>query len=309
LNWKPNGLHIPYYTAKERGYYEYEGLNLKNIESGKGSDFSAKQAGLGNTEFAITSSDQVVNINSRNLSPKSVGVVMQKSPVVLFTVRENFDEKLTRVSQLEGAKVGTGPGMVRILTKLILEKQGLLNSVEIVDTGYDTVQQLLAGKIDAAGGVFADAVDAEHQDYTADTIRVAHSLPSHGHVIAVKSGFAADHSETVRAFLRATARGIAWADKNPEQATDYLIAANPSLEASRANERDKWKRMSSGFMKSDAVRESGWGWNQATAWATTKEALASADLLGGPVNVDNVWTNKYLDTDYEYIGSFTDKTE
>src|SRR5699024_2876495 len=172
LNWKPNGLHVPYYSAKAEGFYDDEGLSISKIKTGQGSDFSAKQAALGNENFAVTSSDQAMNIASRGLSPLVVGVVMQKSPVVVFTTREEFGEKFTNVGQLEGKKVGTGPGMVRILTKLLLKRNGVLDSVEIVDTGHDTVQRLLAGEIDAAGGAFGDAVSVRHACLTTSSTPV-----------------------------------------------------------------------------------------------------------------------------------------
>ena len=306
LNWKPNGLHVPYYAAKAEGFYDEEELTVSNIQAGQGSDFSAKQVGLGNNDFAITSSDQAVNVASRKLSPLAVGVVMQKSPVVVFTARENFGEAFTNIDQLEGKTVGTGPGMVRVLTKLLLERNGVRDSVKIVDTGYDTVQQLLAGKIDAAGGAFGDAVDARHQGYTTDSIPVASAVPAYGHVVATEHSFADENPDTVRAFLRATAHGAAWASNNPKRALDHLVDAVPVLSQSRASQRDTWDLLRTQYMFSPALRNHGWGWSNANPWRLTRNALQSADLLGGNVDPATVWTNDYLDTDDKYIGSYAE---
>ncbi|MFB6102236.1 MAG: ABC transporter substrate-binding protein [Haloplanus sp.] len=306
LNWKPSGLHMPYFVAKANGFYEEEGLSLSSIETGEGSTFSAKQAGLGNVEFAVTSSDQVLNINSRGLSPLSVGVVMQKSPAVVFSTRETFGGKLTSVDQLAGKTVGTGPGMVRVLTTLLLEEAGVREDVEMVDTGYDTVQQLLSGKIDAAGGVFGDAISAEAQDYTVDSIAVGDTIPSYGHVLATNRDWADSNPAAVRAFLRGTARGAAWAQQRPGKATDLLVEANGVLEESRAQQRRKWETMAQEFMLGDAVTEHGWGWSEAEPWRVVHDALAGADALGGDVDPSTVWTNEYLDTDSRYVGSYTD---
>jgi NitT/TauT family transport system substrate-binding protein len=306
LNWKPSGLHVPYYAAAAQGFYEAEGLNLEAIEAGQGSDFSAKQVGLGNTAFAVTSSDQVLNVNSRELSPLSVGVVMQKSPVVVFSTRGTLGAELSAADQLSGRTVGTGPGMVRVLTELFLERSGIRSDVELVDTGFDTVQQLLAGKIDAAGGVFGDAISAEAQGYETDSLGVAETVPAYGHVLATGAEFAEENPGTVRAFLRATARGAAWARENVEEGVDALVEANGSLAESRAQQREKWVRMADEHVTSETVREHGWGWSAAEPWATTAEALAGADSLGGEVDPDAVWTNDYLDTDSEYIGDYAD---
>ena len=308
LNWKPSGLHAPYYAARARGYYEEEGLSLSSIESGQGSDFSATQAGLGNAPFAVTSGDQVLNVNSRDLSPRSVAVVMQRSPVVLFAAREHFGGPLSDAAQLEGATIGTGPGMVRLLTELFLRRAGLVDSVELVNTGFDTVQQLLAGKVDAAGGVFGDVVDARHQDYAVDLLPVASAIPSYGHVIATAATFAEENPRTVRAFLRATARGSAWAHRNPGAATDHLVEAVPALAESRGRQRDKWTLMADDFVLSPAVREHGWGWSEPAPWRTLHGALADADALGGDVDPAAVWTNDYLDLDAPAVGTYAERS-
>jgi len=306
LNWKPSGLHVPYFAAKANGFYEAEGLTLGEIRTGEGSTFSAKQTGLGNVDFAVTSSDQVLNVNSRDLSPLSVGVVMQKSPAVVFSTRDTFGGELTSVDQLSGKTVGTGPGMVRMLTSLLLEQAGVREDVEMVDTGYDTVQQLLSGEIDAAGGVFGDAISAEAQGYTVDSLAVGDSIPSYGHVLATNREWAGNNAEAVRAFLRGTARGAAWAHGRPDEATDLLVEANGVLEESRDQQQRKWERMANGFMTGDAVAEHGWGWSTSEPWRVIHDALAGADALGGEVDPSSVWTNEYLDTDYRFVGSYTD---
>jgi NitT/TauT family transport system substrate-binding protein len=305
LNWKPSGLHIPYYAAKERGYYEEEGITLGEIKAGEGSDFSARQVGLGNTDFGITSSDQLLNINTRDLSPTCVGVIMQRSPVVVFTVRDQFGEELTEPDQLAGATVGSGPGMVRLMTRSYLDLHGLLDGVEYVDTGFDTVQQVLTGEVDAVGGVFGDAVDARNQGATVDVLKVHNAIPSYGHVIATHESVMSDNPETVRGFLRGTARGAAWAHNNPEDATDSLVDAVPELAEVRTNQREKWTELATGYMLSETVTEDGWGWNDPQPWERTHEILANGDVLDGEVDPESVWTNEYLDTDDEYINGYT----
>ncbi|WP_158057492.1 ABC transporter substrate-binding protein [Halorussus halophilus] len=309
LNWKPSGLHVPYYVAESKGFYDEEGVSLGGIESGQGSDFSAKQVGLGNTAFAVTSADQLLNVNSRGLSAQSVGVVMQRSPVVVFTTRETFGGELTSADQLAGKTVGTGPGMVRLLTKLLLERKGVRSDVTLTDTGFDTVQQLLAGKIDAAGGVFGDAVVARQKANAVSSIPVAEAIPSYGHVLATKSAFAQNNPETVRGFLRATARGAAWATDNPKRATDVLVSANPSLKPTRSVQREKWEQMAREYVLSNAVRDHGWGWSRPQPWATMHRALDDANLLGGAVEPNSVWTNEYLDPDAKFVGRYASQVE
>lgn len=305
LNWRISGLHAPYFAAQSQGFYEEEGFESVTIESGEGSDFAAQQVALGNTEFGVSSSDQVLGVNAGDLSPLAVGVVMQRSPVVVFSSREQFGDELTDPSQLSGATVGSGPGMVRQMVRGYFDASDVTD-VEYVDTGFDTVQRLLAGEIDAAGGVFGDVVDARHQGAEVDVLSVHDAVPSYGHTVTVGESFAEENPETVTAFLRATARGAVWADRNPEGAIDALVDAQGELAEVRENQRDKWDLMRSEYMLSETVREEGWGWNEPEPWQRTYETLDAADFFDGSVDPDAVYTNEYIDTDAEHIADYAD---
>lgn len=306
LNWRISGLHAPYFAALSNGFYEEEGFDEVEIESGQGSDFAAQQVAIGNTEFAISSSDQVLNVASRELSPRCVGVVMQHNPVVLFAPADRFDE--FEPGALGGVTVGSGPGMVRQMAEAYLEHHGVLEDVEYVDSGFDTVQQLLTGEIDVAGGVFSDVVDAEHQGEEIERLAVGDAIPSYGHQVAVDAGFAEENPETVRSFLRATARGAVEADRDPEAAIDALVDRQPELEEVRENQRDKWDLMREEYMPSPAVEANGWGWSEPEPWERTHETLDEGGFFEGEVDPDTVWTNALLDTEYEYIADYVDLT-
>lgn len=308
LNWNMSGLHVPYVAARENGFYEEEGIEEVELESGDGSDFAANQAGLGNVEFAISSSDQILTVNSEGLSPLAVGIVMQRNPNVVFADRDEFGE-LTDAQQLEGATVGSGPGMVRTMTEAFLDHHSVLDSVDYVDAGFDTVQQLLGGEIDAAGGVFSDVVDAEHQGGEIDVLEIQDAVPSYGHLITTDESFAEDHPDTVSAFLRATARGAVWGVENPEAAIDALVDVQPELGEVRTNQADKWAEMHEGYMRSETVATEGWGASASEPWDETYETLTEAGVLENDVDPDDVWTNEYLDTDDEYISEYAALTE
>ncbi|WP_121742089.1 ABC transporter substrate-binding protein [Natronorubrum halophilum] len=305
LNWRIGALHAPYVAARENGFYADEGFADVALEGGDGSDFAANQAGLGNVEFAISSSDQLLNVNSRGLSPRCVAVVMQRNPNVVFATRDGFGE-LTDPEQLEGATVGSGPGMVREMTRAYLDRHGVLESVEYVDAGFDTVQQLLAGDLDAAGGVFGDVVDAEHQGVEIDALSVDDTIRSYGHLVATDEAFAAEHETTVRSFLRATARGAVWASENPEDAIDALVDVQPELGEVRENQLDKWDRMAAEYMLSDAVAERGWGVSEPEPWEQTYETLDSAGVFEDDVDPETVWTNDYLDDEDEHTAEYAE---
>lgn len=306
LNWQLGGLHTPYVVARERGYYAEEGINLENIERGQGSDFSATQVGLENVDFGVTSGDQVLAVTDEGLAPRCVAVVMQRGPVVLFTDRDAFGERLDEPDQLAETTVGSGPGMVRTMTEAYLEYHGLSDDVTVADAGADVVQQLLTGEVDVGAGVFSDVVDARHQGGEIDELSVAADVPAYGHVIATHDELIDTAPALVEGVLRATARGAAWAGTEPAAATDLLVEAEPELEPVRENQRDKWEALANEYMLSEAVETNGWGVSDENVWDATAEVLADHDLVDDALDPQTVWTNEYLDTDDEYVGGFAD---
>lgn len=232
---------------------------------------------------------------------------MQRGPVVVFTDRDEFGEELEEPSQLEGTTIGSGPGMVQLMTQAYLDQHDLTDDVELADAGADTVQQLLVGEVDVAAGVFSDVVDARHQDATIDELSVGDEISSYGHVIATSESFLEENPDTVRAFLRGTAQGCAWAADDVEGATDILVDAEPELEETRENQRDKWDVLQSEYLVSDDVEEHGWGWNDDEVWQSVEDVLSSGEFLESEVDPDAVWTNDYLDGDDEYVGNFTEQ--
>ncbi|MFC6718061.1 ABC transporter substrate-binding protein [Natrialbaceae archaeon GCM10025810] len=306
LNWNMSGLHVPYVAARENGFYEEEGFADVEIENGDGADFAANQAGLGNVEFAISSADQILAVNAEELSPVSVGIVMQRNPNVVFADRNSFG-RLDDPERLEGATVGSGPGMVRTMTEAFLDHHGVLDGVEYVDTGFDTVQQVLNGDVDAAGGVFSDVVDAEHQGGEIDVLEIESAVASYGHLVATDRRFAERNADAVSGFLRATARGTAWAAENPDEAIDHLVDVHPELEETRENQAAKWERMYAEYLLSDAVEADGWGASGSGPWTETYETLSAADAIENDVDPESVWTNEYLDGDAEYVSDFAER--
>ena len=52
LNWVPGGDHVPYYYAKQMGWYKDAGIDL-NIEPGKGSAVAVQKVGAGVNQIGL----------------------------------------------------------------------------------------------------------------------------------------------------------------------------------------------------------------------------------------------------------------
>ncbi|WP_246998780.1 ABC transporter substrate-binding protein [Halosolutus gelatinilyticus] len=313
LNWEPNGFQAPYFLARERGFYGDEGLDVRFVE-GHGSPFAAERAAKGRAEFALAGASAVLSVQSRGLDPLAVAAVTGKTPAAIYTLRDVFGEPLERPAQLVGRTIAPSATKTRILTAQLLEDEGIRDEVELLgvdDHTHHRVQhKLLDGEVDAAVGVVTNGYELEREhDRTADELPIGNHLDVYGMTIVSSPEFARENPETVRAFLRATARGWATATRDPEAAIDVLVERNATLERRRPVERRKFETAATDLQFTDAVRRRGWGTHDGDRWRTLGRTLSETDLLEGDVDPKAVWTNDFVDRDAEVIRDYAGRVE
>ncbi len=307
LNWEPNGFQAPYFLAREQGFYAEEGLDVRFVE-GHGSPFAAEQAGQGRREFALAGGSAVLSVRSQGVDPLAVAAVTQQTPAAIYTLRDVFGERLTDPQQLAGRTVAPSATKTRILTAQLLESTGIREEVELLPvdehTHHRVQHKLLDGEVDAAVGVVTNGLELEREyDRPADELPIGEYLDVYGMTLVTSPEFARENDDTVRSFLRATARGWAAATKDPTGAIDALVARNATLERTREIEQAKFETAAADLQFTPHVRKMGWGHHDADRWRSLAGTLADTDLLDGPVDPDAAWTNEFLDdappiTDY-----------
>jgi NitT/TauT family transport system substrate-binding protein len=313
LNWEPNGFQAPYFLARQKGFYEAEGLDVQFVE-GQGSPFAAEQTASGRTDLGLAGASAVLSVQSAGFDPLAVAAVTQKTPAAIYTLRDNFGTTLKRPEQLAGTTIAPSATKTRILTAQLLENAGIRDSVELLSvdphTHHRVQYQLLDGEVDVAVGVVTNGIELEREyDRTTDELPIGEYLSIYGMTIVTNPAFADEKPETVRAFLRATARGWATATNDPEAAIDALVARNATLERQRAIETLKFETAANDLQFTEHVRTAGWGNHDRERWDTLGETLSETELLDGRIETDEIWTNAFLDVDSEPIRTYSDRID
>ncbi|WP_129113507.1 ABC transporter substrate-binding protein [Halegenticoccus tardaugens] len=305
LNWEPNGFQAPYFLARARGFYEEEGLDVQFVE-GHGSPFAAEQAARGRADVGLAGASAVLSKQSEGFDPLAVATVTKKTPAAIYTLRDVFGEPLTHPEQLAGRTVAPSATKTRILAAQLLEDVGIRDRVELLsvdpNTHHRVEHKLLDGSVDAAVGVVTNGVELERDHgRTADELPIGDYLGVYGMTLVTNRRFATANPETMRSFLRATARGWAEATTDPAAAIEALVARNATLERRRVIEMRKFEVAADGLQFTEHVRTDGWGAHDAERWHRLGSMLSETALLDGPIDPDAVWTNEYLDTDAPVI--------
>jgi NitT/TauT family transport system substrate-binding protein len=123
--------------------------------------------------------------------------------------------------------------------------------------------------------------------------------------IVANPEYAAENPETVRAFLRASARSWADAVADPTAAIDAVVDRNADLAYTREIERRKLDWMLDRFVEYDTFAER-WGTHDGDRWAELVDRMAEMNALQNPVDAESVWTDEYLD-DSPAITEFLDR--
>ena len=144
----------------------------------------------------------------------------------------------------------------------------------IIPIGAD-MSPLMTGQVDAVTGWLTNttalkALGAERVDMALwDTGVKLYALPYYATTKTLQ-----EKSDALAGFLRAAAKGWAWADKNRDQAVDMLVKQYPNL--NRADERVAADVML-GYSFGDVARAQGWGAMDPAVW---QEQIALYSELG-----------------------------
>jgi NitT/TauT family transport system substrate-binding protein len=299
LNWKPNPTQAGYFVARERGFYAEEGLDVELV-SGQGGGFAAKQVGLGNYDVGLGGGVAVLQARANDLSVQAVAGPQQASNAALFTVAEQFDGPFEQPSDLEGTRIAVVSGSSKTKTYIqsMLNQEGIRDSVELVSVGTEQqTSNLLAGNVDVGTGIFSNALALEMQGYDASLMLIGDHTPTVGRRAFTRPSYAQENPDTVRSFLRATARGWAWASNNPEAAEDVMIDIKPELKESRELGIAKIKYTAKNLILTEDVAENGWGWQSGDTWETVYDTLTDAEVLSDGLSTERAWTNELLPED------------
>jgi ABC-type nitrate/sulfonate/bicarbonate transport system substrate-binding protein len=107
------------------------------------------------------------------------------------------------------------------------------------------------------------------------------------------SEYAAENPDVVRRFVRAALEGIAYADKNREEAIDIVLKYAPM--ADRAHEMYTLETELDAAKQGEAETR-GVGWQTEEQWQRLHDYLVQYDALSGPLDdVSAAFTTDFLD--------------
>jgi NitT/TauT family transport system substrate-binding protein len=217
----------PWVLAKERHYYEQEGLDL-TFQTVTGGAEVAKQVGAGNASLGEAVADATIIVRANGVPVKAVGLIGGGSFTQLI-VREGgpihapadlkgrtvtvFAYQDTTYYALLGALAGAG------LTK---------NDVNIVAGGPTNTWTMFVDQKSDAMGVAPDYIAYVNKaGVKVRVIPISDYFPTMAQTILASDNLIAKNPELIRKVVRATLRGMVDIVKDPDSATHDFVKATP----------------------------------------------------------------------------------
>lgn len=295
LGWIAGGNQIGEVVAKRLGYFETEGIDFTIQPGGPSIDGVAIVASGRHEVGQVSSSPSIMLAVSQDLPIQAFATGLQRHPYAFFSLKK---KPIRTPQDMVGKKIGIqSTGMV-LLRALLAKNKIDEKSMTVIPIGSD-MTPLLTGQVDTVTGWLTNTsalkpLGADRVDMMLwDTGVKLYALPYYSTTDIIKH-----RPEVLQRFLRAAARGWAYANKNRDAATDLLIKEYPNLNG--PDERIALDALMS-FAYNDLTNKNGWGTMDKGVWQEQIDQYASlAQFTKRTPKVDEVMTMDILNATREY---------
>lgn len=235
LDWYPTTDHAGIYVALAKGFYAREGLDVSaRIPSGAADATQLLAHGTG--DIGISYEPTVLLARAQGIPIMATAAIVQRPLNAVLTLASSG---IVRPRQLQGHTVGLAgdPSDYTDLKAVVSYDGGDYARVKKVVVNYALLQGLLAKKVDAIIGAYWswEALQADQGGHPVNVMRLDRlGVPSYNELVFVTGPSQLAHEPAaLRAFLRATFKGYAYAAAHQDEATSILLRAPGVLSTSR----------------------------------------------------------------------------
>jgi NitT/TauT family transport system substrate-binding protein len=298
LDWALQGNHAVFSMALDKGHFTREGLAV-SMDRGFGSGDTVTKVASGAYDIGYADLNTVIpfNANPANTNKITGVLLVMDQSLAAVILRKGT---VANPKGLEGKKLAAPEADAgRMLFPAFARAQGIdgskivwqtvtpqLRETLLVQKQVDGVTGFISTSvfnIKMAGVPTSDLMVYRYNEYGVDLL---------GSALIVSQSFAEKNPETVRKFVRASIAGIRDALADPKAGMAQLKQRDPLF--NEAIELERFEMVRDLTMLTDNVKRNGLSAVPADRLAKSVETVAQAYNLGGKVNPQDVYTDKFL---------------
>ncbi len=298
LDWVVRGDHAMFFVARDKGYFDKNGIAVTAIRKGTGSVDALRLVANGNADFGFADLPTLLVARSQQVPAVALVAVNQRSPLAMISVKAR--NPMTKPQDLKGLNIGVHPaGSTYVFLKAFFVQNGL-NLAEIkqstVAPPYESY--LVLGRVEAVPGyIDAEVPELEAKTGGPGTLSILqgadYGYNAYGSGVFTSEKMIADKPDLVQRFVTAYLQAFADVIADPKGAIAVVVKANPEY-------KDKVDMLAE-QLQSDidhtffnaTSKELGIGVITAKQWGETLETLQSQGGLPKDASATAGYTDRF----------------
>jgi len=230
LDWYPNVDHVPIYVAREKGYFEKEGIRV-DIKIPSETADALKLTASGHADLAVSYEPQTMIAASRGLKIQVVSRLVAHPLTCLMFLKNSG---ITSPGDLNGKTIGyTVPGLMDLLLGAFADINGI-RDYKAVNVGFSIVPSLVSKSVDAVMGPFKtyETVTMSQKGYETGFFALeSWGIPDYEELIFVcGEKVLKEKNREIRAFVRAMDQAREFVKLHPQEALALYLKAVPEAD-------------------------------------------------------------------------------
>ena len=290
---------VAVYVAKEKGFFEEQGLDV-DIQHSSGSSQHVQLLLAGQVQFTTADAANVLQrIADPGLPLLAIALIGQTGQQGWVTLAGSG---LDDPADWRGKTVGYRSTVPSDLLAILKSREMTLDDVNAQSIGYEPPQLLVEGRVDVYPVFLSNEPDIIRSKLGKEVnvfSAADYGMPTLGLTYVTTNDYADQHPETVTRFLIAVLRAIEWAEQNRDEAVDIV------LQYATGEEREHQRFMLDAELtaaESDVTREGGVGRQTAEQWQALNDFLHEFGAIDKPVDAKAAFTTRFLDEAYRELG-------
>ncbi|MGA1599059.1 MAG: ABC transporter substrate-binding protein [bacterium] len=298
LDWKFQGPTSAFLLALHEGYYEEEGLDV-TIDSGKGSAGAVIRVATGAYDMGFADINALIEYNTQNHDKaiKSVMMFYDAAPFSLFTTKS---KNISGPKDLEGKTLGAPVFDASYKLFPAFAAATGINPDSVKRSNMDPALReamMARGEVDfISGHYFSSYLDLKSKGVKESDLVIMmyadYGLDFYGNSVIASPAMVKENPEAVRAFLRATLRGLKALLKNPDAGIEATLKTDPLIDAKL--ERERLDLAIRANIMTPYVKQNGFGNIDSARMGRAVDQLALAYGLARKPAVSEIFTDAYL---------------
>lgn len=290
LDYVPNTNHTGFYVAKEKGWFEEEGLDVEIIEPGDNSVTTLIAADKG--DYGISFQEDVAYALDLDepMPVKAIAAIIQHNTSGFASYKE---KNITSAKDFEGKTyAGWGSPSEESVIEAVMKADGGDFSKTKITVSDGSGYELLRDKVDYMWFYWAwDGIAAERAGMPLNYFEIRdfdERLDYYTPVIIATDDKIKEDPETTKKFLAATKKGYEFCIENPDEAAEILHKNADTYDIEMLRESQKY--LADKYID-DAEY---WGVMKDDVWDRYNEFMMENGLIKNKIKASDCYTNDFL---------------